>query len=96
MGSLEERYAVLCERAERPRNQFASVSGRDLSTELETGTESEGETENGTGNTGSKLDGLELKELSIPQRRKVVMLRNKRERLEKELERLGGDAAGGV
>jgi hypothetical protein len=38
--------------------------------------------------SGSKLDGLEMKDLSIPQRRKVAMLRNKRERLEKELEKL--------
>lgn len=32
----------------------------------------------------SKLDGLEMRELTVAQRRKVVMLRGKRDRLERE------------
>jgi DASH complex subunit SPC19 len=44
--------------------------------------------EEGGGGEGSKLNGLEMRDLSIVQRRKVMMLRSKRERMEKELKRL--------
>ena len=37
---------------------------------------------------GSKLTGLEMKDLNPAQRRKVIMLRGKRDRLEKERARL--------
>lgn len=37
----------------------------------------------------SKIEGLEMKGLSVMQRRKIMMLRNKRDRLEKERSRLG-------
>jgi DASH complex subunit SPC19 len=39
---------------------------------------------------GSRLEGLELKDLNPAQRRKVAMLRGKRERLEKERRALQG------
>ncbi|GFZ50560.1 hypothetical protein JCM24511_08317 [Saitozyma sp. JCM 24511] len=39
---------------------------------------------------GSRLDGLEVKDLNPAQRRKVAMLRGKRERLEKERRALQG------
>lgn len=38
---------------------------------------------------GSKLEGLEMASLSVIQRRKVMTLRNKRERLEREKAKLG-------
>jgi DASH complex subunit SPC19 len=39
---------------------------------------------------GSRLEGLEVKDLNPAQRRKVAMLRGKRERLEKERRALQG------
>jgi DASH complex subunit SPC19 len=39
----------------------------------------------------SRLDGLEIKELTVAQRRKVIMLKGKRERLERERRELMGD-----
>ena len=39
------------------------------------------------------LDGLEMRELSVAQRRKVVMLKGKRERLDKERAKLLGQAS---
>lgn len=56
--------------------------------EDEEGTEEEnGEEGDGWGGK-SKLDGLEMRELTIAQRRKVIMLKGKRERLERERKEL--------
>lgn len=49
-----------------------------------------GEGEDGEGE-GSALDGLNMGELTAAQRRRVVMLRGKRQRLEKEKRRLMGE-----
>ena len=46
--------------------------------------------EDGVGEEGSRIAGLEMKELDPAQRRRVVMLRGRRERLEKERARLAG------
>lgn len=55
----------------------------------EEGDQQEEEEEGGWGK--SKLDGLELKYLTVAQRRKVIMLKGKRERLERERRELTGD-----
>lgn len=52
--------------------------------------EQEKEEEGGTGTgTGSKIENLEMKGLSVMQRRKIMMLRNKRDKLEQERIKLG-------
>lgn len=83
MANLEERLAIV--RSARP------VSARPPVREepADEGFDGEEEEEDEVGR--SKLDGLDLKELTVAQRRKVIMLRGKRERLERERRELEGD-----
>jgi len=79
---LEERLSIL-QSARLPLLPETSFREHDTEEEIGgVGVEEEDE--------GSKLVGLEMKELNPAQRRKVVMLKAKRERLEKERARLAG------
>ncbi|RXK35773.1 hypothetical protein M231_06959 [Tremella mesenterica] len=89
MNRLEERLGIL-QSAKLPEvsNTSSEVTGsgnrRSKADEVNRGRKGdEGDTKG-----GSKLEGIEMKDLNPAQRRKIIMLRGKRERLEKERERL--------
>lgn len=83
--NLEERLSIL-QSARLPRQQQEEYKKRK---EKQDHLEMEMDTDRGVGEgEGSKLDGLDMKELNMAQRRKVMMLKGKRERLEKERARL--------
>ncbi|ORY22033.1 Spc19-domain-containing protein [Naematelia encephala] len=93
---LAERLSIL-QSARLPRSNPTPIVDTDK-TVKSTGLGPERGDEQGTeGNQQScKISHLEMKDLSVGQRRKVVMLRGKRERLEKEREKLlSGAGAGG-
>lgn len=66
--------------------QSATLPQSDLG---DSSTKGQGQDELEEDGGGSKLDALEMASLTVLQRRKVMMLRNKRERLEREKIKLG-------
>lgn len=93
LGVLQSARLPLVPRFDEQDSDAGAGSGRDDGVEgVSNGEDLLGEedgSETGTG-TGSKLEGLVVKELSHAQRRKVIMLKAKRERLERERARLTG------
>ncbi|WVR06586.1 hypothetical protein IAU60_003618 [Kwoniella sp. DSM 27419] len=77
VANLEERLRILEMARPKPAAQAQSAPSTAAVTCLPT-------------DTGSKIADLNLRELSILQRKKVMMLKAKREKLEKELARLSG------
>ncbi|KAI9634822.1 uncharacterized protein MKK02DRAFT_37697 [Dioszegia hungarica] len=85
---LEERLAIVQSARAVPTMVVQPDLPEAGDQEDEEGTEEEnGEEGDGWGGK-SKLDGLEMRELTIAQRRKVIMLKGKRERLERERKEL--------
>ncbi|WVQ65350.1 uncharacterized protein L199_003526 [Kwoniella botswanensis] len=82
VSTLEERLNILqSARSPRINSQPSNPISSPVSLAEETGNKQD---------TSCKISDLNLRELSILQRKKVMMLKQKRERLEKELERLKG------
>ena len=82
---LEERLSVL-QSAKVPIIPYESFE----ELELPNSSMEEGDANNAEAHGTSKLEGLDVKELNVVQRRKVMLLKSKRERLDKERERLMG------
>ncbi|WWC62879.1 uncharacterized protein I303_105477 [Kwoniella dejecticola CBS 10117] len=85
VNTMEERLKIL-ESAKIPPAEAEIQHANPLSNSTNTSKSSAGQ---GTGtDTSCKIAELNMRDLSILQRKKVMMLKTKRERLEKELERL--------
>ncbi|OXH34268.1 DASH complex subunit SPC19 [Cryptococcus neoformans] len=80
VGNLEERLRIL----ESARLSASASTMRNVSSGRSTKTVS-----NTCDDTSSKISGLNMKDLSILQRKKVMQLKAKRDRLEREMARLG-------
>lgn len=78
--TLEQTLKILQSATLPPTTNTSSAS---------TGGDEEDEMGLEDGMGGSKIEGLEMKGLSVMQRRKIMMLRNKREKLDKERIKLG-------
>ncbi len=89
---LEERLGILqsARLPVLPQPTFRDDEDEEENSQVEIvrGGEEDGDKSESGNEQGSRLTGLEMKELSVAQRRKVMMLRAKRERLERERERL--------
>ncbi|WVQ73283.1 hypothetical protein IAR50_002851 [Cryptococcus sp. DSM 104548] len=83
MANLEERLKILESARHRPSSSLPPLSSSVQSAE----TSSPGPSQE---DTSCKITDLNMRELSILQRKKVMQLKAKRERLEKEMERLAG------
>jgi DASH complex subunit SPC19 len=84
VANLEERLSIV--QSARNTTQILPPQPEEV---VEREEEDEDEEDGGWGK--SKLDGLELKSLTVAQRRKVIMLKGKRERLERERRDLEDD-----
>ncbi|WWC71026.1 uncharacterized protein I206_104979 [Kwoniella pini CBS 10737] len=88
LNTMEERFKIL-ESVKLPKQIDNSKSlNLSLSSTTTTTTTTTNDELNKSQDISCKINDLNLKDLSILQRKKIMMLKNKRERLEKELERL--------
>lgn len=85
-----EQTLKLLQSSDSSRSQSQSQTQSQSQSQSQIGEEGDDEVdEMGGDRYGSKIDSLDMKGLSVMQRRKIMMLRNKRDKLEKERIKLG-------